>query len=207
MADEEHAENDADHKQHEELEEECRKTKLNIAGGIRPGDGPGQTLIRLIRDHDSAPAGGIEQRAQADQSQGQAEARSDSVQQLAGSGRQAEKPYDQGRQQHAQNNPLDAVAAEAVVGQRLKQRFVLFNVTVPVNEPREKDAEDHGNRKEHPDRRVVPVVHRIQGQRQAEARRHAQGDDNGAPVDCDTAGKDRNLVHGVPSVSGMAVAK
>ena len=83
----------------------------------------------------------------------------------------------------------------------------MLDMAVPVDEPGEDDPEGHGKRKEHPDRRVVPVVHGVQSQGQAKTCRNTEGDNNGAPVNGEVTGENGYFVHGVPSVSGMAVAK
>ena len=110
---------------------------------------------------------------------------------------------------HAQAQQAGQIeAAQAEIGEGLAEGVKHVHAEVPAQKPRKEQAQDHGQGEEDQQLPQSLAALPVEGDGQAQAAEHAQGDDEGAPIDGPLPEIQGDLVHDPTSVSaGMAVAK
>ena len=167
----------------------------------------GQVLQRRRLHGDLAAAGVVEHRRQPDERHGERRARGNSVHHARHIVRKAQPPDEKRREERAQQRARQAVPAAGIVRQRAPQPRVLLGVAVPVDNAAQRHGEEHRQRQKHPQCLAGADIRGVQRIAEREARRHAQRDDDTAPIDDGAAGVYGYSVHPDTSDSGIAVAK
>ena len=198
------------HGEHQQKrDEEGRHAVGDVPGRVAQAGGEGQELQPFRAHDDAAAAGGVEERAEADEGDQQRHAGGRRIQQLTHGRRQVELPADPCGEPDPEQHPGQAEAAVVIVGERVEQGGIGLGVEVPVQEAAEEQAEHEAQHRKAQGCRHAPMVLAIEEERHHRAQEQPQCDDRGARVDRIAAYfKQDQVVHPIaPPSSGSAVAK